>query len=94
MPVFYVDAKTRHRGDAGTVLRQLNAYLKSKNVSMSDERLKLLNEEYERRQEMLTIQARPREDGALTCHYLCHSLRNAIPEDAVVLCEAVTNTGI
>lgn len=93
MPVFYIPAKSRHKADATTALKQLNTYIKSQSVNIDTEKFETVSKESKKRIDQLIMDSKPREDGKISCAYLVRSVREAIPEDSVILVEAVTNTG-
>ncbi|KAL7276820.1 hypothetical protein RUND412_000161 [Rhizina undulata] len=94
MTVFYIPALARYRADATTALEQLNEYIASKKSSLSLDLSKniILETEHAARMQRLEDAAAPLEDGRVSCAHLIRSVRNAIPEDSVVLVEAVTQT--
>lgn len=94
MPVFYLNALTRHRADALTALRQLNSSLLSASSSPSPQRLSLLQSEFSALQQKLAKDAEPRSDGLISTAHLVSTLKKLVPEDTVTMLEAVTMTGI
>lgn len=94
MPLFYIPAKARHRADAATALRQLNAYIAAKDLPLDHRKVQMLDEEHAHRLHDLALAATPRDDGKLSCAHVVRAVREAIPQDAVVLIEAVTETCI
>jgi thiamine pyrophosphate-dependent acetolactate synthase large subunit-like protein len=95
MPVFYISASARYRADALTALRQINACItnspKLQHIDTAS-RLKTLQTEHKQRMDGIAELAKPRDDGMVTTAYLTKRLKDAMPEDSVVMLEAVTQT--
>lgn len=95
MPVFYVAAKARYRADSATSLKQLNAYIATKNVLTNGPRVSKLNQELKAREKQLAIDEIPRKDGLLSANFLMGSLRDAMAKkNPLYMIEAVTMTGM
>ncbi|KAI5781474.1 thiamine pyrophosphate enzyme, N-terminal TPP binding domain-containing protein [Geopyxis carbonaria] len=94
MPVFYVNARTRHRADAGTALKQLNSHLTTLSATITAPRAALLDAAFSDRQAALTAAAQPLPDGSISGAHLSSTLHNSFPPNTTVLIEAVTMTSI
>jgi thiamine pyrophosphate-dependent acetolactate synthase large subunit-like protein len=97
MPVAYINALSRYRADSFTAISQLTKYISSefsKELSAShfSERWETLREEHSKRLEVISNLAQPKEDGSFGTGHLCATLRKLVPQDAIWVVEAVTNT--
>ncbi|KAG0633742.1 acetolactate synthase [Tuber brumale] len=94
MPLFYIDADARYRADAYTALKQINSHtaIMRMDVATRDARIQVLDNEHKVRMDRLEQQAKPRDDGLLSCAHVMKFLRGAIPQDSVIILEAVTQT--
>ena len=94
MPLFYIDADARYRADAYTALKQINSHTAGMRMDAAtrDARTQVLDNEYKARMTRLEQQAKPRDDGLLSCSHVMKVLRGAIPQDSVIILEAVTQT--
>ena len=94
MPLFYIDADARYRADAYTALKQINSHAAGVRMDAAtrDARIQVLYDEHKARMARLEQQAKPRDDGLLSCAHVMNVLRGAIPQNSVVILEAVTQT--
>jgi thiamine pyrophosphate-dependent acetolactate synthase large subunit-like protein len=98
MPVFYLDALSRHRADSFTAITQLTNYISS---SLADQltsqafsqRWEALAIAHSKRLETIAAAAQPKPDDTFGTGHLCATLRKIVPEDTIFAIEAVTNTG-
>jgi acetolactate synthase I/II/III large subunit len=92
MPLWYIHATEVYRADAATALGQINAHVDSMKIDT-----KLVSERiahYEQRHAARVAEQRKLEGPSadkVTPEYLTACVREAIGEDAIVVCEAVTN---
>ncbi|KAI9055362.1 hypothetical protein LZ554_000319 [Drepanopeziza brunnea f. sp. 'monogermtubi'] len=105
MPVFYLNALSRHRADSYTSLKQLLGYIASHqdesrasplSARMSSEVFKqrwhALALSHEKRLSSIAAAAEPKPDGTFGAGHLCRTLRKLVPRDTIFAIEAVTNS--
>jgi len=93
IPIWYSYAKLLYRADTGVVLDQFNQYartlaLNEQKIGARKERYKKLHDE--QRNQWKEWEKRP-EDNRITQAYLSACIREAIPEDAIILNETISN---
>jgi thiamine pyrophosphate-dependent acetolactate synthase large subunit-like protein len=101
MPVFYINALKRFRADSMTALTQINEF-----IAQNESYVSLLNSpkyagrwnqvqiSHKSRLQRITAEAAPTPDGHFGTAYLINQVRKAVPEDAIYVIEAITNTQI
>lgn len=99
MPLFYVGAQARYRGDALTSLGQivgeirgddgLTAQLKGEG---RENMVKEMEKVYRERLAVIDERSKPFEDGRFGTSHLCKRLKELCPQDTLWAVEAVTNT--
>ena len=95
MPVFYIKAESRYRGDSLTAVEQITAELKTDSLASklstkeSDERGQALQQSYEKRLKTIEDKTKP-QNGEFGTGYLCRELRRLCPPDTIWAIEAVT----
>ncbi|EKD21213.1 acetolactate synthase [Drepanopeziza brunnea f. sp. 'multigermtubi' MB_m1] len=105
MPVFYLNALSRHRAESYTSLKQLLGYIASHqdgsrasplSARLSSEAFKqrwdALALSHEKRLSSIAAAAEPRPDGTFGAGHLCRTLRRLVPSDTIFAIEAVTNS--
>ena len=97
MPVFYLDALSRHRADSLTSINQLNNYI-SDNLALQltsqhhSDRWATLREAHNQRLAKIAEASKPLENNTFGTGHLCQVLRRVVPNDTIFAIEAVTNT--
>lgn len=99
MPMHYIHATARYRVDAETAIDQITEYIVNnlhEQLSADDQhqRNSDLQRSYQQRLETIASQAKPHDDGSLSCSYLTREVRKACPADTIWVVEAVTNAGL
>ncbi|KAF2805129.1 thiamine diphosphate-binding protein [Mytilinidion resinicola] len=99
IPVFYLKAHYRYRADSFTSLNQLNAYLKTSDLSQKlssnlySDRWVKLRESHKKKLETIASEAKVDDNGNFSTPYLAQQLKKACPNDTIWIIEAVTQTG-
>ena len=93
MPLWHIDAAMSFRADAGTAIRQVEAYLRHEDARPAnlEARRARLAERHRVRQQMLRDRERPLADDGITPEYLMACLRRQFDEETIVMNEAITN---
>lgn len=98
MPVFYIPAEARFKGDCYTSIHQINDHilnnpaLKQK-LETYESRWEKLQDTHSKRMKNIKEMAQPGQDGYFNASYLSSEIRKAVPEDTIFAIEAVTSTG-
>ncbi|KAJ2897015.1 hypothetical protein MKZ38_005048 [Zalerion maritima] len=100
MPLFYLDALERYKGDTLTVVQQLISKFKSDSTLKTKLEGDAANKKWDamvasHREKIQGIAAKtlPAEDGTFGTGHLCTKLKEICPKDTIWAVEAVTSTG-
>jgi thiamine pyrophosphate-dependent acetolactate synthase large subunit-like protein len=97
MPVFYLDALTRHRADSEISITQITHYITANFSSqlssqIYSDRWQALQKAHAARLEHIESISQPLKDNTFGTSHLCRVLRKVVPKDSIFAIEAVTNT--
>lgn len=91
MNLFDIHTEATYHADTAIALGQLCTKIEEVSPELSKKEVESRKQAYDAAQEQLLQRANPSEDGLLTKEFLFQSLRELLPEDSILVHDAVTN---